>query len=234
MTTSSTQSAPDTQGAQSTQNIPKWHLKGEWFDACKCAVPCPCSFAQPPTYGDCDGILLWQIREGSYGDTRLDGLNVAMLGSFTGNPWAGGAKDAYAAFFIDDRADDTQRAALQAIFGGEAGGWPEQFGAMLNPEMRGLESAPIEVSIDDDLGTWRMRIPEKAEAVVEALTGPTTQEGERVQVHHLPGSETGPGQGPATWGKATTDRADAYGFEWDRSGYSSKLIPFDWYGPDGA
>ncbi|MBO8193646.1 DUF1326 domain-containing protein [Streptomyces oryzae] len=217
-----------------TSTTQKWHLKGEWFDACKCTVPCPCSFAQDPTFGDCNGILLWQIREGNYGDTRLDGLNVAMLGSFVGNPWAGDVKDAYAAFFIDDRADDQQRTALQAIFGGEAGGWPAQFGEMLSPEMRGLETAPIEVSIDDDLGTWRMRIPEKAEAVVEALTGPTTREGERVQVHHLPGAETGPGQGPSTWGKAIVDRADAYGFEWDRSGRSSKLIPFDWYGPDAG
>lgn len=215
-----------------TSTTEKWHIKGQWFDACKCAVPCPCSFAQPPTYGDCNGILLWQIREGSYGDVPLSDLNIAMLASFTGNPWAGEASDEYAAIFIDARADDAQRAALQAIFGGQAGGWPAQFGEVFSPEIRGMETVPIEVSIDDDLRTWSMRIPDKAEAVVEALTGPTSGEGERVQVHHLPGCETGPGQGPATWGKADTDRADAYGFQWDRSGYSSKLIPFDWSGPD--
>ena len=97
-----------------------------------------------------------------------------------------------------------------------------------------MEVAPIEVSIDDDLASWSVHIPGRAEATVEALTGPTSTEGVRVQVHNLPGSETGPGQGPATWGRATLDRANAYGFQWDRAGYSSKLIPFDWTGPDGG
>lgn len=67
----------------------KWRLRGDWFDACKCEIPCPCTFAQAPTYGDCDGVLLWHIREGNYGDVVLDGLNVAMLASFVGDVWAG-------------------------------------------------------------------------------------------------------------------------------------------------
>ncbi|WP_114454632.1 DUF1326 domain-containing protein [Halopolyspora algeriensis] len=217
-----------------TSTIPKWHLEGDWFDACKCAIPCPCSFARPPTYGDCDGVLVWHVREGTYGDTRLDGLNVVMLGSFVGNVWSGEHTDPYAAVFFDERADDDQRVALQTVFGGGAGGWPARFGEMFHPEMRGMEYAPIEVSIDENLAEWSVRIPGKAEATVEALTGPTIAEGERVQVHNLPGAEVGPGQGPSTWGEATTNRADSFGFRWDRSGYSSKLIPFDWSGPDGS
>ncbi|MHA6805560.1 DUF1326 domain-containing protein [Salinifilum ghardaiensis] len=215
-----------------TSTAPNWRLKGVWFDACKCEIPCPCSFAQPPTYGDCSGVLLWHVREGAYGSTGLDGLNVVMLSSFVGNVWSGEHEEAYAAVFLDERADEDQRAALHAIFGGEAGGWPAQFGAMLGPEILGMESAPIEAVIEDDLARWSVRIPGKAEAAVEALSGPTATAGERVQVHNLPGAEVGPGQGPATWGRATADRADAFGFSWDRSGRSSKLIPFEWSGPD--
>lgn len=63
----------------------KWHLHGDWFDSCKCTIPCPCTFAQPPTYGG-DGVLVWHIRDGHYGDTALDGLNVVMLGYFAGIP----------------------------------------------------------------------------------------------------------------------------------------------------
>lgn len=217
-----------------TPSTPQWHLAGGWFDACKCAIPCPCSFAQPPTYGDCNGVLLWHIREGNYGDTALDGLNVAMLASFVGNVWSGEHSDARAAIFMDERADESQRAALQKIFGGEAGGWPKQFGELFGPEIVGMEYSPIEASIADDLATWSVRIPGMAEATVEALTGPASPEGARVQVHNLPGSEVGPGHGAAVWGKATADRADAFGFSWDRSGYSSKYIPFDWTGPDAA
>ena len=37
--------------------VPQWHIEGDWFDVCKCNVPCPCEFAQAPTYGDCEGVL---------------------------------------------------------------------------------------------------------------------------------------------------------------------------------
>ncbi|MDT0394191.1 DUF1326 domain-containing protein [Streptomyces edwardsiae] len=209
----------------------RWRLAGDWFDVCKCAIPCPCTFAQPPTYGDCEGVLVWHVREGGFGDVRLDGLNVLMLGSFVGNPWTGTHSDPYAAIFLDERADDRQRAALETIFGGEAGGWPAQFGEMFHPEMRGMDFAPVHVEIDEDLATWRAEVPGRVTAAAEALTGPTTPDGARVQVHNAPGAEVGPGQ-VATWGRATTDRADAFGFSWERSGKSSKHFPFDWSGPD--
>jgi hypothetical protein len=190
-----------------TPTAENWHLRGDWFDACKCAIPCPCSFAQPPTYGDCDGVLLWHIREGTYGGTRLDGLNVAMLGSFVGNVWGEHS-------------------------GGQAGGWPATFGEVFGAEIRGMEFVPIHASIADDLATWSVEIPGKAAASVEALGGPTTPDGARVQSHNLPGAEVGPGQ-VATWGRVRQERADAFGFQWERSGNSSKYFPFNWSGPDG-
>lgn len=212
----------------------QWRLQGDWFDACKCSIPCPCSFAQAPTHGDCNGVLLWHIREGIYGNTHLDGLNVAMLASFVGNVWAGEAEDRFAAIFIDERADEQQRAALQMIFGGQAGGWPAAFGEMFDPEMRGMEFVPINASIADDLATWSVEIPGKASARVEALTGPTTPDGARVQSQNLPGAEVGPGQPSATWGRVTSEQVDAFGFRWERSGNSSKHFPFDWSGPGAA
>ena len=99
--------------------VPKWSLKGDWFDTCNCAIPCPCTFAQPPTSGNCEGILAWHIRDGSYGDVPLGGLNVMALGAFQGNLWESGTK-ATMGMFIDERADGRQREALQMIFGGRA------------------------------------------------------------------------------------------------------------------
>ena len=66
-------------------DTPRWHLDGDWFDVCKCDVPCPCEFARTPTDGECDGVLAWHVRKGAYGDVRLDGFNVVALGSFKGN-----------------------------------------------------------------------------------------------------------------------------------------------------
>jgi hypothetical protein len=210
-------------------DVPHWHLKGDWFDVCKCTVPCPCTFAQAPSEGDCEGILAWHVRDGSFGDVSLGGLNVVMVGSFEGNIWTGEAKNAVAAWFVDERADEPQREALRTIFLGEAGGWPAGFAALME-EVRGFEPAPIEFEIADDLAWWRAAIPGKVEAHAEALSGPTTPEGARVQVHNPPGAEVGPGQ-IATWGVATADHADAAGFSFDWAGRSSKHFPFDWTGP---
>ena len=68
-------------------DVPAWNAKGEWFDVCRCNVPCPCSWAQPPDDDYCDGVLVWHIREGRYGDVALDGLNVVAFASFKGNLW---------------------------------------------------------------------------------------------------------------------------------------------------
>ena len=213
------------------ETSPQWHLAGDWFDVCKCDVPCPCEFAQPPTDNTCQGVLAYHIRQGHYGDIRLDGLNLVALGEFEGNVWAGETKVTLG-LFIDERADAGQRQALQMIFGGQAGGWPAQFAALVG-EMRGIEFAPIAFEIADDLAYWRADVPDRVQARAEALTGPTTPPGQRVQLLNPPGSEVGPGQ-TATWGRATADRVEAFGFTWEWDGKSSKHIPFDWSGPESS
>ena len=209
--------------------IPEWRLQGDWFDVCKCTIPCPCTFAQAPSEGDCEGILAWHIRKGTFGEVPLDDLNVVALGRFEGNIWEGKTK-ATMAIYIDERADESQRQALQTIFGGQAGGWLGEFASMIG-EVRGMEYAPITFEIADDLAYWAAEVPGKAWARAEALAGPTTLPGQRVQVHNPPGAEVGPGQ-VATWGVATTDRVDAFGWKWEWDGRSSKHFPFDWSGPD--
>ena len=159
----------------------------------------------------------------------MDGLSVMAVGAFKGNIWEGNTK-ASMAIFIDERADQRQREAMQMIFGGRVGGWPGIFANTVG-EVRGMEFARIDFHVDDDLASWRAEIPGKLTSSAEALGGPTTPPGKRVQVHNPGGSETGPG-GVATYGKATTGRADAFGFKWDHTGRSSKHIGFDWSGPD--
>jgi hypothetical protein len=211
-------------------DVQQWNIEGQWFDVCRCAIPCPCSWAQPPDDDYCEGILFWHIQKGRYGNVDLDGLNVGMLGSFRGNAWHK-ARDFKQAIFMDERADESQRGALQSIFSGQAGGWPKRFGEMVQGEMQGFAFAPIKVEIAPDLSKWSAEIPaHNVTAAVEALMGPTS-EGKVTKIYNLPGAETGPG-GVATWGRATADRADAFGFKWERTGKSSKLIAFKWSGPD--
>ncbi len=210
-------------------DVPQWHVVGDWFDVCKCDLPCPCEFAQAPTDNYCEGVLAWHIREGTYGDVRLDDLSLIALGVFEGNIWGGETKTDIG-LFIDERADERQREALQMIFGGQAGGWPAQFAELVR-EVRGVEFVPIELEVADDLAYWRAEIPGRVLASAEALTGPTTPEGQRVQLRNPPGSEVGPSGTVATWATATADRAEGFGFKWEWDGKSSKHLPFDWSGP---
>lgn len=209
----------------------QWRIVGDFVDFCKCRVPCPCTFGQPPTEGDCQGVMPYRIREGNYGEVDLSGLSVVMVVRFEGNAWDPDVR-ADIGVIIDERADSRQREALQAIFGGNAGGWPKMFADNVLGNMLGLEFAPIEIEIDDDLSSWGLSVPGIAEARTELLTGPTSRPGDRVAVLNPPGSEVGPGQGAATFGVTSIDKGSAFGMSWERSGRSSKHIPFEWSSDD--
>ena len=210
-------------------DIPQWWMKGDWFDVCNCNIACPCEFAQPPTGGHCEGVTAYRVREGAYGDTRVDGLSLITLLQFDGDIWAGKASNIVFAQFFDDRADERQREAMQMVFGGQAGGFPAVTAELLGePVVR--EFAPIRFSVADDLAEWSAEIPGRVLARAEALSGPTTPPGARVQLLNPPGSETGPGQ-IVTWGRAIDNRVETDLFRWSWPGQSSKHIPFDWTGP---
>lgn len=209
-------------------DVPKWWMRGDWFDVCSCNIPCPCGFAQAPTNNHCEGVMAYHIREGRYGDTAVNGLNVIALVTFDGNAWAGEAKVSLG-IFMDQRAGDAQREALMMVFSGQAGGWMGSFAELIG-DVRGVEYVPVLFEIDKDLAYWRAEVPGKVKASGEALSGPTTPPGARVQLHNAPGSEVGPGQ-VMTWGKAVADEVNGFGLQWNWAGKSSKHIPFDWTGP---
>jgi hypothetical protein len=213
----------------SSGTVARWKVSGDWFDVCKCNIPSPCTFAQAPSDGECQGVLAYHINSGNYGETPLDGLNVLMVDGFKGNIWAGEAKDAKMGFFFDEQANEKQREALQMIFTGKAGGFMAEI-AKLFGDIRGIEFVPIKFEVAKDLAYWNAEIPGKVVARAEALTGPMTPPGKRVQTLNAPGSETGPGT-VATWGRALANEVDAMGFKFDWKGRSSKHIPFDWSGP---
>lgn len=94
-----------------------WMLNGEQFGSCNCAYGCPCQFGWPePTNGWCEAIIGGHIEEGYYGDTRLDGLNWALLLKWPGPiPEGNGTQLAV----IDEKATPEQRQALSQILYGK-------------------------------------------------------------------------------------------------------------------
>lgn len=210
--------------------IPDWQIQGDWFDVCSCNIPCPCTFAQPPTNRACDVLFAYRIRSGNWGDTDMAGLCVLIIGAFTGSLFEGDQIDA--GVLWDASANEVQLQALQQIFTGQAGGWMGEYIPMILGHLRGAELAKISCEIDDDLEHWRIEVPDVIRAEGKALTGPTANPAKRVQTINPPGSEVGPTNEPVTWGSSVEGYWNAFGFSQDiPKGQNSKHIPFDWSGP---
>src|SRR5437016_4784831 len=101
-----------------------WRIRGTYFESCNCDAICPCRRIDGTpggrsTYGICMGVLSWLIEEGAVGDVDLSGLPVAIACRYSddelGSPWTW-------ALYLDARASDDQRNALEGIFTGRLGG----------------------------------------------------------------------------------------------------------------
>jgi hypothetical protein len=57
----------------------KWRMAGEEIGNCNCNWGCPCQFNAVPTTGHCEALLGWQISDGYFGATRLDGVRFARI-----------------------------------------------------------------------------------------------------------------------------------------------------------
>lgn len=204
----------------------EWNIKGDWWDLCNCAIGCPCVFSSPPTLGYCEGVLTWLIREGHYGDVKIDsGLAVVLVIRFEGTVFE---KNRQFGFLIDERANAAQRDALQTIFLGKAGGafaaWAE-----LTIKVDGVEFVKMDVSQDAE--NWRVEVP----GAIEGLGGPFRKymvpAGDTCRIYNAPRPEVVPGY--ITLGEAKRNIVKGiFGRNWNWSGRSAKHIAFDLRGPD--
>jgi hypothetical protein len=82
-----------------------WSIRGALSETCTCAVPCTCNFGEGPSpHAYCYPFYSYDIRQGNYGETKLDGLHFGSADMKSGRT-----------IFIDARADERQRAALRLI-----------------------------------------------------------------------------------------------------------------------
>jgi hypothetical protein len=157
--------------------------------------------------------VAWHIDRGHYGDTALDGLNVALAVYSPGNMVNG--KWTVAAYF-DDKADQTQNDALHAIFGGKAGGHPEVLASFIG-DMAGAKNVPMH--FESDGRSSSLSIPGLAEAEIEVVEG---QGGQPVTIDNHPLC-IAPGK-PATVARSKRFSLNDFGWNWtasDRNGFSS-------------
>jgi hypothetical protein len=193
----------------------QWQVRGTYFEACNCQIPCPCNFTNAPTEGECKVVVAWHVDQGRYGTVDLAGLNAALFACAPGHmmetKWQ-------VALYTDERASQEQAVALGTIFSGQAGGHLAALGPLIG-EVLGVKAVPIEYQAE---GTKRsMRIGTIAEAEIEAMTG----QGERlVEVHNVPFTVVP--DVPMVVSKSSRYRYNDYGHSVDISDRNGYYSPF--------
>ncbi len=150
-------------------------LRGMEYGNCNCDWGCPCQFGAVTTHGNCEAVVNGHIEEGHFNDTRLDGLNWAMVVWWPGEIADGNGKQQV---IIDERATPEQHEALRKILHGESTTPGATHFFVYNSTMSEVLdtlSAPIELSIDVEARRANSRIPGLVESdgtpIINAFSG---------------------------------------------------------------
>ena len=140
-------------------------VKGQYFEACSCAVSCPCIWLGPATEDACDVFFAWHITEGERDGVDLAGLNAALAVHTPKQMTDGNWK---VALYLDDRAEPNQAEALGAIFSGQAGGHLANLAPLIG-EVAGVTSVPITFDASD--GARSVKVGDALTMRVEQVIG---------------------------------------------------------------
>lgn len=205
-----------------------WRIKGEYLENCNCEVLCPCLLGPRnarggagarPTEGHCDVPMIFRIESGQYGGTSLAGTHAANViytpGAMGDGNWTVGT-------YVDERASGEQRAALEAIFTGQAGGGMGAIGALVTTRLP-TRVTPIEFGKE---GTRRWaRIPGVLDIEIAGIRG------------RAPDSEVWidnvghPVSSRLAAARATRSSYRDHGLDWDNTGRNGHYGSFEWAGP---
>jgi hypothetical protein len=159
-----------------------WYIEGIEFGNCVCDYSCPCQFEALPTHGHCRGFEAVDIERGHFGDTDLTGLRCVITYAWPGPIFEG--KGEYQVF-IDERADEAQRAALDVVLhGGEteeaATHWWifHEMCDTVHPTIY----APIEFEVDVEARKGRVEVPGVLKSVGRPIRSPVDGSEHRVRI----------------------------------------------------
>jgi hypothetical protein len=194
----------------------EWELSGTVLVGCNCDYGCPCNFNAPPTTGDCEGGWVWHIEKGTYDGVDLAGLTLGIFADWPGAIHEGGGK---AVAFYDDRADDRQAEALEALLrGGEGGPW----GIFVNTyELRDIQATPVTLEIDGERSSYK--IGDLAELQMEPIKNPVTGDEMRSGVMLPKGLVFNEG-----WCAASSVFKVNDGVSYDHSGKQAEWAPYSY------
>ena len=156
-----------------------WRIVGEETGSCNCAWGCPCQFNALPTHGRCEALVGLQIRDGYFGDTRLDGVRFASILSWPGPIHEGNGTRQ---LILDEGATQEQRDALISMTSGTQGGTVFEIFAAVCPNVLEPIIAPISLESDRERRQATLHIPEIGGFRIEPIKNPVTGEKHRARI----------------------------------------------------
>jgi len=154
-----------------TSQIPNWNMKADYVETCNCDYGCPCNFSGFPTYGNCQALLLFHIRAGSHGNTKLDGVDFILAQSW---PKAIHEGNGTVLLLITNKVNEEQRKAIIQIVSGQAKG--ECFALFAPTISRFLEPQFVDINAKIDGRKSSFSVPGLVNVEVESFKNPVTGE----------------------------------------------------------
>src|SRR5688500_2104944 len=151
-----------------------WNIKAKYYEACNCALGCPCNMNGFPTHGFCEGSVSFQVLEGDRDGVDLAGAKVAAAVKWPGAIHEGNGN---MAVFID--APEEARDSVVAILTAEDPGLPWEILAATISEIHGPFFETVE--INDSETDSRVAVGDKLEIQMETFTNPVS--GDPHEVH---------------------------------------------------
>jgi len=174
--------------------------------------------AVPPTKGDCQFAMAFQIEHGSYGAVSLDGLGFIVLGR---TPEEMGKGNWSVGLVTDSSASVEQRDAIMAIASGAAGGPMAALSGLIGTFL-GAESAAI--AFDRNGASWSVRASTLVDMAATGAKGLNPNAELRLQNTGHPAADT------FTLAHASKSHVHALGLAWDDATGTNngQYAPFSW------
>jgi hypothetical protein len=145
-----------------------WRIAGDHAGTCNCVWACPCQFNALPDKGNCEAILVWEIRDGHFGETSLDGVRFGFAVHWPGAIHEGGGTRQ---FVVGEGASPEQRDALNEMASGKHGGtYFEIFASVVTD--RAPTVGRIEFDVDREARRGSFRIEGVGESQIAPIVNP--------------------------------------------------------------
>ena len=194
-----------------------WRIKAKYYEACNCALGCPCNMSGFPTYGKCEGVVTFAVTEGERDGVDLSGAKVASAVK-----WPGAIHEGNGTLVVFVDGTSAQQEAIIPILTADDPGLPWEILAATITEIHGPFFENIEISDDD--GEPEIRVGDQFHVKWETFKNPVT--GERHEPHMV--LKDGFIFQDGLIGTTSVFHIDADGVTLDHPGNNSYLSDVEW------